>query len=223
MTLLLCLAALSAALAVAAERETGRHRAFYLLKPLTTVLILAAALLAPAADPSYRMLVVAALALSTAGDIALMFEGDAAFLAGLGSFLAAHGLFVAAFLSGTGLAAPSAWSIVPGLAGLAFFLWLLPRTGPLMPAVLVYGAALLAMMLTASGRMVMRGDASGLLAFAGASIFIVSDSALAVRKFVGPYRRAQFVILVTYWAAVGLISASVGHSALALGVAGHAP
>jgi uncharacterized membrane protein YhhN len=152
-----------------------------------------------------------------------MFEGNGAFLAGLGSFLAAHLLFVVAFLAGTGLLAPSAWALIPGLAGAAFFVWLLPRTGALLPAVLVYGLALMAMMLAASGREVARGDASGWLAFIGAAIFIVSDSALAVRKFVGPYRKAQFVILFTYWLAVGLISASVEKSSLALRVVGHAP
>lgn len=224
MNLLLGLAALSAALAISCERESGRHRAFYVLKPLTTLLILGATLLAPHADPAYRLWVVAALALSTAGDIALMFEGDLAFLAGLSSFLVAHGLFVVAFVSGTGFHPPGPWSAVPGIAGLGLFVWLLPKTGRLMPAVLVYGTALLAMMLTASGRMEARGgDLSGLLAFLGASIFIASDSALAVRKFVGPYPRAQFVILVTYWGSIGLISASVAGSSLALGLAGQAP
>lgn len=223
MTLLLVLAAISGALAIAAERESGRHRAFYVCKPLTTLLILAAALVAPDADPTYRLVVAVALALSTAGDIALMFEGNGAFLAGLGSFLAAHVLFVYAFLVGTGLVAPSPWSLLPGVAGAAFFVWLLPRTGALLPAVLVYGLALMAMMLAASGREVARGDLSGWLAFLGASIFIASDSALAIRKFVGPYRKAQFVILFTYWGAVGLISASVGQSSLALRVVAHAP
>lgn len=224
MNLLLLLAAVSGALAIAAEeRAGGRHRAFFVLKPLTTLLILAAALLAADADPTYRMLVAGALALSTAGDIALMFEGNGAFLAGLGSFLAAHLLFVVAFLAGTGWVTPSAWALVPGIAGAAFFVWLLPRTGPLLPAVLVYGLALMGMMLTASGREVARGDASGWLAFLGASIFILSDSALAIRKFVGPYRKAQFVILFTYWLAVGLISASVAQSSIALRVVAHAP
>jgi alkenylglycerophosphocholine hydrolase len=224
MNLLLLLAAISAGMAIAAEeRAGGRHRAFFLLKPLTTVLILAAAMLAPDADPTYRLWVTVALALSTAGDIALMFEGNGAFLAGLGSFLAAHVLFVVAFLAGTGWAMPSAWALLPGIVGAAFFVWLLPRTGPLLPAVLVYGLALMGMMLTASGREVMRGDASGWLAFVGASIFIVSDSALAIRKFVGPYPKAQFVILFTYWLAVGLIAASVAQSSIALGVAGPAP
>lgn len=224
MNLLLLLAAVSGALAIAAEeRGSGRHRAFYVLKPLTTLLILAAALLAPNADPTYRWLVALALALSTAGDIALMFEGNGAFLAGLGSFLAAHVLFVVAFLAGTGVVTPSAWALVPGVVGAAFFVWLLPKTGPLLPAVLVYGLALMAMMLAASGREVARGDLSGWLAFLGASIFIASDSALAVRKFVGPYRNAQFVILFTYWLAVGLISASVAESSIALRVVGHAP
>src|SRR5271156_3085314 len=90
-------AAVSALLAIAAEGEQRRHPAFYLLKPLTTVLILAAALnLTPLSGAAYRQTVVIALALSLAGDICLMFEGEAWFAAGLGSFLLAHIGFILA-------------------------------------------------------------------------------------------------------------------------------
>ena len=105
-TLFLCAAGVSALVAIwAEERRAGRHPAFYLLKPLTTLLILGAAATAPGADEAYRNWICAALLLSTAGDIALTREGDRAFMAGLGSFLVAHGLFVWAFLLATAYAA----------------------------------------------------------------------------------------------------------------------
>lgn len=214
--LFLLLAAASALLAIACEeRRAGRHRAFFLLKPLTTLLVLGAAACAQGADPDYRNWVCAALLLSMCGDIALMFAGDRAFLAGLGSFLIAHGLFVWAFWIG-GVGLPPLWVAAPVIAGLAFFVWLLPRTGPLMIPVLIYGSALTAMVVVAAGRAELRGDASGWLAALGALAFLFSDSALAVRQFNGPYRRAQATILSSYWLAIGLVAASVvGSAALA--------
>lgn len=212
MGMLLCAAVLSALLGIwCEERAAGRHRAFYLLKPLTTVLILAAALTADDADAGYRAGVCVALALSLCGDIALMREGNAAFMAGLGSFLLAHAVFVWAFLA-DGIAAPPVWTGAVVLAALAFFFWLLPRTGPLRVPVGVYGLALVAMGLTAAARAELRHDVSGSLALCGALVFLVSDSALAIRQFHGPYRHAQGVILSTYWIAIGMLAASVAGS-----------
>lgn len=202
-------AALCALAAIACEeRAAGRHAAFYVLKPLTTLLILGAAWTAPGADPQYRLLIVAGLLLSTCGDAALTRSGNVAFLAGLGSFLLAHLLFVAAFAL-QGFNAPPPWIALPLVVALAFFAWLLPRTGPLRVPVLVYGATIVAMCAMAAARHDARGDVSGLLAVIGALVFMASDSALAVRQFHGAYPRAQLLILSTYWVAVGLIAASV--------------
>lgn len=203
-------AALSALLAIAAEeRAAGRHPAFFVLKPLTTLFVLGAAATATGADPAYRAWICAALLLSMCGDIALMFPGDAAFVTGLGSFLVAHGLFVWAFWINGGQAAPPIWTAVPILAAAAFFVWLLPRTGALRLPVIVYAAALVAMTLAAAARSEVRGDASGVLAAGGALLFLLSDSALAVRQFKGPYPRAQALILSTYWLAIAGVAASV--------------
>tara|TARA_R110000850_G_scaffold191091_5_gene317278 strand:+ start:399 stop:1124 length:726 start_codon:yes stop_codon:yes gene_type:complete len=209
----LLMAAISAGLAIyCEERAQGRHRAFYLLKPLTTLLILFAALCAGDSDPEYQRWICVGLALSMLGDIALMFEGDGWFMAGLSSFLVAHVLFVVAFaLDGVALPALQYW--IPAAGGSLFLLWLLPRTGKLLVPVVVYVLALTAMSLAAGTRLEIRGDTSALLALAGAIIFLVSDAALSVCQFGGAYRRAQFLILSTYFLAIGLIAASVQGSA----------
>lgn len=207
-TLFLIAAAVSAVLAILSEeRRAGRHAAFYVLKPLTTLLVLGAAAFAESADPAYRNWICAALLLSTCGDIALLRSGNAAFMAGLGSFLVAHGLFVWAFLL-EGFATPPLWTALPIAVAAGFFVWLLPRTGTLKVPVVVYAVALLGMTLAAAARGEVRGHPSGLLAVAGALLFLLSDSALAVRQFNGPYRGAQALILSTYWLAVGLVAAS---------------
>lgn len=202
-------AAASGLFAIACEeRSQGRHPAFFILKPLTTLLILGAALCAEAVDPAYRQWIVVGLLFSMLGDIALMFAGNLAFMAGLGSFLIAHCLFVWALLLGP-VPNPPWISWLPLVTGVGFLVWLLPKTGSLKLPVLVYVAALGAMSLAASARFALREDLSGLLAAVGAVVFLLSDAALAACQFNGPYRRAQALILSTYFLAIGLIAASV--------------
>jgi len=203
-------AAVSALLAIAADWEERRHPAFYLLKPLTTTLILAAALsLIPVSGAAYRQCILIALALSLAGDICLMFDGEGWFAAGLGSFLLAHMGFIAAFLMGVPLALAPAWTLLPVLYGLGLCAWLLPRAGKLRLAVAAYCLVLLGMTLAAALRLQALGGRAALLATAGALLFVVSDSSLALRQFGGSYRGAQALILATYWASIGLIAASI--------------
>ena len=202
-------AALCALLAIAADWEEKRHRAFYALKPLTTILILAIALLAPAPSPEYQRFIAAALVLSLLGDICLMFKGDGWFLGGLGSFFLAHFAFAAAFLRGVGTPDPPGWlAIVLVYAGVMLFV-LLPRAGKLKVPVLIYCAVLAGMAFTASVRYTALHDARSFYAMLGALIFVVSDSALGFRQFVGKHRGAQALILSTYWTAIGLIAWSV--------------
>lgn len=199
-------AALSAVLAIAAEWNGRRQKIFYLLKPLTTLLIIGIALTGSAGD--YRGLVFGALLLSLGGDICLMYEGNGWFIGGLASFLLAHMLFVVAFVHGMHPFNVPLWSALFLLYGLAFFGWLLPKTGKLMLPVMVYGTALMSMAIAASLRWETLRTGGSLLALLGAALFVISDSTLAVRKFKGPYPYAQAVILSTYWASIGLIAAS---------------
>ena len=170
-----------------------------------------------------------ALVLSLAGDICLMCAGDTApshnhlpkqdtasassgqgwFIGGLGSFLLAHLAFIPALLYGVQSPSLPMWSAGLVLWGLAFFAWLLPKTGPLKIAVLVYGTILLGMALAAIARWNVAPSESSRLALAGALLFVVSDSSLSVRKFVGPYMGAQALILSTYWTAIGLMAYSL--------------
>lgn len=208
-TALSACAALAAALAIAADWNERRHRAFYLLKPLTTVLIIAIAIAATPESAAYQRWIVAALVLSLAGDVCLMFAGNAWFIGGLGSFLVAHGAFAAAFLHGIAAADPPGWlaAVVFYAGGMLFVL--LPRAGALKLPVLVYCLALAAMVFTAAARHEALADAASLRALLGALLFMLSDSALGWRRFVGRYRGAQALILSTYWAAIGLIAWSV--------------
>ena len=149
------------------------------------------------------------LGLSLLGDICLMFEGDGWFTAGLASFLLAHLGFIVAFLQGVPLGMPPAWTILVFAYAVGLCTWLLPRAGELRIPVAVYCLVLLAMVLTAAMRLQTLGNVSAMLALAGALLFVLSDSCLAIRRFGGPYRGAQLIILLSYWLAIGLIAASI--------------
>ncbi|HJV22047.1 MAG TPA: lysoplasmalogenase [Holophagaceae bacterium] len=198
---------LSAVLALHAVRNGGRPRRFFAFKPLTTLLILGLAALAPASTARAWML--AGLGLSLVGDVCLLFHGNRAFLGGLGSFLIAHLAFIAAFCGGVAAGPPPRWTLllVPYALVLGGVLW--RRTGALRGPVLIYALVLLGMALAAARAQAVLGTPAAAWGLAGALTFVVSDSLLAVDRFVHPHPRAQVGILATYWAALAGLVASL--------------
>jgi alkenylglycerophosphocholine hydrolase len=206
-------AAVSGALAIAADWEERRHRAFFVLKPLTTLLIIAVAASLSVQGP-YAQAVLVALALSLCGDVFLMYgdgarASDRAFIAGLVSFLLAHVAFVFAFALELRAPALPGWLAAVVFYAVALLFVLLPRAGRLKLPVLVYCLVLAAMVFAAAARHASFHDTDALRAVLGALLFLVSDSLLGIRRFVGRYRAAQALILSTYWSAIGLIAWSV--------------
>ena len=200
-------AGISALLAIVADWNERRHFTFYVLKPLTTLFIIGLAATVP--EGTARTLMLLALVLSLAGDICLMFEGQGWFMGGLGRFLLAHLTFIPELLYGVDSPSLPLWSAGLVVWGVAFFAWLLPNTGPLKIAVLIYGTILLGMALAAIARWHVAPNEASQFALIGALLFVVSDSSLSIRKFVGPYYGAQALILSTYWSAIGLMAYSL--------------
>jgi len=201
-------ALLSAVLTIWSDAQ-GRRRLFHVLKPLTTGLVITVALVARTPVPAaYKTLILAGLLCSLLGDIALMFP-EKWFKAGLVSFLTAHVFYILAFKPGPGRPI-SAGMFVPFLIfGLLMFRILAPSLGRLKLPVFVYIAAITAMAGLAAGRFVDGGGTRPLLAFAGAVLFLVSDSVLAYDRFAKKLRPAQVIILGTYFPAQLLIALSI--------------
>jgi uncharacterized membrane protein YhhN len=198
----------SAVLAIWADAK-GRRRLFRVLKPLTMVLVITAALIAETPVPAaYKTLILAGLLFSLAGDIALMFP-EKWFTAGLVSFLVAHVFYILAFKPGPGHPISAGMFIPFIIFGLLMFRILAPSLGPMKFPVLVYIAAITAMAGLAAGRFVARGGTRPLLAFAGAVLFLVSDSVLAYDRFAKKLGPAQAIILGTYFPAQLLIALSI--------------
>jgi uncharacterized membrane protein YhhN len=206
--ILSALALISGGLAVWSERKRPR-RLFYVFKPLTTVLvILVAALAATPVPAAYKTFILAGLVCSLAGDVALMFP-DKGFIAGLGSFLAAHVFYILAFKPVPGRPL-SAGILIPFiLYGLLMFRTLAPSLGGLKFPVFIYTTAISVMAWLAASRFVYTGGTRPLLAFAGAVLFLVSDSVLAYDRFARKIGPAQIIILGTYFPAQLLIALSV--------------
>jgi len=198
----------SAILNIRAEYIGPRHQV-YVFKPLTTLLILLIALWAPGpVAPLYRYAILAGLAFSLAGDVFLMLPQDR-FVAGLVSFLAAHLCYIVAFSSGVGFGG-SLWSLAPLLAYVVIMFGVLsPHLDKMRLPVLVYELVIVTMAWQAFERWASMRDVGGLLALLGAALFVISDSALAINRFMGRFGAAQALILGTYFSAQWLIALSV--------------
>jgi uncharacterized membrane protein YhhN len=94
--------------------------------------------------------------------------------------------------------------------GIFIFSILSPHLGQMKLPVLVYMVVILVMAWQAWERWSQTGQSGALLAFLGAVLFLISDSALAVKRFGGRYKSAPALILSTYFAAQWLIARSVG-------------
>jgi len=201
-------AAVAGLLHVRAEYR-GPRRMVYVCKPLATTLILAVALAAaPPVSPVYRATVAAGLACSLAGDVFLMLPADR-FLQGVASFMLAHLAYLLAFTSDVPFGAAPLLLLPCLLAGAVMLALLWRGLGRMRVPVVGYLVVILAMLWQAWTRGLVLGTRGAWLAAAGAALFVVSDSALALDRFRARYRAAQAVILPTYYAAQLLIAWSV--------------
>ena len=180
----------------------------YVFRPLTMLLVIAAAAGGQAAGWPYKLRILLGLAVCLAGDIFMMLEKKK-FVEGLAAFLLGHLFYVSAFLAvmrpraDLGTALPLLF-----IAG-AMMTILFPHLGRMKIPVAVYILAITVMAGLAIQRYVDVGGAPAFRAFLAAVLFLVSDSVLAVNRFVRPVPAAQKVILGSYFAAQLLFALSV--------------
>src|SRR5262249_50596583 len=138
----------------------------------------------------YAIAVMTGLVLGAAGDVALMLRTRRTLLVGLVLFLIGHLAYLAAFGS---LVSPRLWIALPALVPVALALvvltWLLPYLESMRTAVLLYVATITAMVVGALA-VVTHAPLPGLsqsgayLVGAGATLFFLSDIAVARQRFV---------------------------------------
>jgi uncharacterized membrane protein YhhN len=184
------------------------HRVWWLGKPLLMPAIAARFARSSSGPPSPRVLT--AQAFSWGGDIALMGEGRRPFLAGVGSFLVAHLAYISAFRGRSSvplLGSRGRRQFVLGGALLSGGMALAAgrKDSKLAIPVAAYGATLATMVASAAAVDHDRGRAQVLT---GAALFMLSDSLIGVRMFLGGdrYPAVETGVMTTYVAAQLCIS-----------------
>ncbi len=174
-----------------AGADTGHLIAKPLLMPL---------LAAYAATLGAPRLLLAALLLGWGGDVLLLLDGDAAFLAGMGSFALGHLCYLALF--GRRRTSPALGALyAAALAGTLTALW------PDLPADLRIPVAGYSLLLAATA---CRAGSLGVLAGTGGALFLLSDTLIATGIAGRPALPApDFWVMLTYLAAQSLLTTGI--------------
>ena len=155
-----------------------------------------------------RKWILIGLFFSWLGDIFLLLDskGSIFFIAGLVSFLITHIFYILYFLS-IGNSAPSLLKKQPLLIvlilcyGSALVVLLFPYLGELKIPVILYAAVICTMLLCSLHISRKLPAPSNSYFIAGALLFVLSDSLLAINKFYQPFAFAGTLIMLTYCAA----------------------
>ena len=176
----------------------GRRMVELWAKPLTMALLVGVAATAGDPDGDVRAWLVAGAVLGLVGDVALLGDGEAAFMVGLAAFAFGHLAYaIAAVLVGF----EAAWALVGAafmavVLGFRFANRTVPgarrRGGPaLAGAVVFYACVITAMVITAWGT-------TAVIAGLGAMAFAASDWVLGHERFVGPLPGGRLSVIVPY-------------------------
>ena len=197
----------------------GNRRQVYLWKPLATLLVIAVAALSltqPGARPLYTAALLVGLLFSLAGDVALMFDAEKAFLVGLICFLLAQIVYSVTFITFAGIYTQQVViAVVIATVGVLFYRYLYPALGHMRPPVAGYALVISIMVLSATGALFSSEFTSlqGWLVTAGAVLFYISDMILAVNRFSRPLQGYALANLSTYYGGQLLIALSAAYFA----------
>jgi uncharacterized membrane protein YhhN len=156
-----------------------------------------------AAQPrNLKALVLCAWAASLAGDAFLAWSGF--FIQGLASFLTAHVLYGVLFVKSGPRALNVAAAVPLVLFGAVIATWLIKSggvAGGLVAPVMLYLTVILTMVMIASARYKAESTLENQTVLFGALFFVVSDSLLAINKFVLHLPYSGVLVLGTYYSA----------------------
>jgi uncharacterized membrane protein YhhN len=186
-----------------------------LSKPLIVLSLFIYFLQASGASGRIATAIKAALLFSLAGDLFLLFEArhEIFFMAGLGSFLVAHLFYISAFHGIRKLQRPASaqwpWAIGVIVYGSVLMYMLEPYLGELKIPVAAYALVLCIMLLSAARAFRKPYSRPGIICLAGALLFVLSDSILAINKFYMGFAFAGMAVMFTYGCAQYLLVTGV--------------
>lgn len=197
--------AFAAVLVWAEARGSSLARVF---KMLASTGFIAIALSVGGASSTYGRLVLAALALSWIGDLLLSYSSRPAFLGGLVAFLLGHVAYSCAFgVLGADARFAAAAAVVVAVVAAVVWRWLRPHVGDMAGPVVAYIVVISVMVVMAAGAY---GSGAPALVPIGATLFFVSDIAVARNQFVSPGVANRVVGLPLYYLAQILLASTAG-------------
>jgi uncharacterized membrane protein YhhN len=183
-------------------REDPRQE--YIFKPVSTVLVIAVALLSlltPSARPAFTLWVTVGLILSLGGDVALMLRSQRWFLIGLVLFLLAHVVYSVAFTVFNGFHPEDliAAAVLLVLA-VVVYAYLRPGLGTMQGPVIFYIVVICFMVNRAVSTFFGEAFTStqAWLLTLGAILFWLSDLMLAVNRFRRPFKAEPMGLFLYY-------------------------
>ena len=178
---------------------------YVVAKPMLMITLLLHFVSASKGYPSWRIYVMAALVFSWGGDVLLMKNGM--FIPGLASFLVAHVLYIITYhKTGASHGKLKLLDIFKFLLLGTVLIWVLyPGLGDLLIPVTLYALTILIMGIWAHKRRGATSTASFLMVSAGAMLFILSDSLIAINKFTFELPAERILVMSTYITAQYLI------------------
>jgi uncharacterized membrane protein YhhN len=160
-------------------------------------------------------LVVLALVFSWGGDVLLMYQPkhELYFIFGLASFLVAHLFYIFTYMQFRSEDTSNAllgvqrfrYSFPVILAGTGLITILYNHLGDLKIPVVIYALVLVLMVLNALFRFGRTSMNSFSMVFFGATLFMISDSLIAINKFLMPVANSGLWVMITYITAQYLI------------------
>jgi uncharacterized membrane protein YhhN len=159
--------------------------------------------------------ILAALLFSLLGDVVLMFQekNSIFFLLGLSAFLIAHIFYIIFFhkVRVKENVKSNPWLLVVVVIYYAALINLLsPYLADMKIPVLIYGVVISFMFMLAMHMLFIKNKQAGQWMMAGALLFVMSDSILAINKFYQPFEVAGVLIMLTY----GLAQFFIVHGAI---------
>lgn len=174
----------------------------YISKPAIVLSLLLYLVFHKRANRYLKKYLGAGLLFSLLGDILLLFteSGNLFFIGGLLAFLIAHLLYIKTFYIKEAMRSKKMiiYTCILLVYACAIFYLIYPGLHELLPYVIIYMAVLLFMVLTASVRKPYVNSSSFILVLLGALLFMISDSILALNKFMEPINYAGILIMSTY-------------------------
>jgi len=177
----------------------------FLSKPIVMLTLMVMVLANNFSRSSDFSLFFSALIFALMGDIFLLQEGEQYFLCGIASFFIMQVLYAYTFYKQKGIGAMRELNKIIGVSVAALLLNVIlwNYTGGLRIPVVFYSLSILAMAITGIIRWKVPGYK---LVFWGVLLFVFSDSYLGINKFRTKLWEADFIIMLSYMMAQGLIA-----------------